>query len=85
MHKVRLIDIIKQLKMGVKVEREHTTSKELARKIALQHLAEIPDYYTRLKKFESKPLKEAYEFSGSDAMSLLTFGAGVVEEKQYDA
>ncbi len=85
MHKVRLIDIIKQLKMGVKVEREHTTSKELARKIALQHLAEIPDYYTRLKKVESKPLKEAYEFSGSDAMSLLTFGAGFVEEKQYDA
>lgn len=85
MHKVRLIDIIKQLKMGVKVEREHTNSKELARKIALQHLAEIPDYYTRLKKVESKPLKESYEFSGSDAMSLLTLGMGVVEEKRYDA
>jgi phosphopantetheine adenylyltransferase len=85
MHKVRLIDIIKQLKMGVKVEKEHTTSKEMARKIALQHLAEIPDYYTRLKKVESKPLKEAYEFSGSDAMSLLTLGKPVVEEKRYDA
>lgn len=85
MHKVRLIDIIKQLKMGIKVEKEHTTSKEMARKIALQHLAEIPDYYTRLKKVEKKPLKEAYEFSDSSAMSLLTLGMGVVEEKRYDA
>lgn len=85
MHKVRLIDIIKQLKMGIKVEKEHTTSKEMARKIALQHLAEIPDYYTRLKKVEKKPLKEAYEFSDSSAMNLLTLGMGVVEEKRYDA
>ena len=85
MHKVRLIDIMKQLKMGVKVEKEHTTSKEMARKIALQHLAEIPDYYTRLKKVEKKPLKEAYEFSDSSSMSLLTLGMGVVEEKRYDA
>ena len=85
MHKVRLIDIMKQLKMGVKVEKEHTTSKEMARKIAVQHLAEIPDYYTRLKKVEKKPLKEAYEFSDSSSMSLLTLGMGVVEEKRYDA
>lgn len=42
----------KQLKMGVKVEMEHTTIPEVAKEIALDHLAEIPDYYTRLEKME---------------------------------
>lgn len=44
--------IKKQLKMGMKVEMEHTTDKNEARSIALQHLAERPDYYTKLKKVE---------------------------------
>lgn len=51
-HKVSLDAIDSQLKMGIKVEHEHTKNKELARMIALQHLEEIPDYYTRLKKAE---------------------------------
>lgn len=42
-----------QLKMGIKVEMEHTTDKEDAKNIALQHLAERPDYYTKLKKVET--------------------------------
>jgi hypothetical protein len=42
----------KQLKRGIKVEMEHTTDKNEAEHIALQHLAERPDYYTRLKKVE---------------------------------
>jgi hypothetical protein len=41
-----------ELKMGIDVELEHTTSKEMAERIALDHLAEISDYYTRLKKME---------------------------------
>jgi hypothetical protein len=44
--------IQKQLKMGIKVEGEHTTNKEEAEGIALQHLAEKPNYYTELKKVE---------------------------------
>ena len=43
-----------QLKMGIEIEREHTESTEIATKIALDHLAEIPDYYTRLKKMEQE-------------------------------
>ena len=38
----------RQLKMGAKVESEHTTNKKVARAIASQHLAEIPNYYDRL-------------------------------------
>lgn len=40
----------KEIAMGTKVEMEHTTSKEEAEKIAKEHLAEHPDYYSRLKK-----------------------------------
>lgn len=39
-----------QLKMGIEVEHEHTTNKKIAEIIAKAHLAEDPDYYTKLKK-----------------------------------
>ena len=44
----------KQLEMGIKVEMEHTTDPLISRKIALDHLKEIPDYYTRLDKMEKE-------------------------------
>jgi len=44
----------KELSMGIKVEMEHTTSPLIAEKIAKDHLAELRDYYTRLKKMESE-------------------------------
>jgi hypothetical protein len=44
----------KQLEMGMKVEMEHTDSKEKAKEIAMDHLWEDPSYYTKLKKIESK-------------------------------
>jgi len=47
-----------QLKMGIKVEMEHTTNPIVSAKIALDHLTEIPDYYTRLAKMEEDAKKE---------------------------
>lgn len=44
----------KELEMGIKVEMEHTKNKAVAKRIALDHLAEIKDYYTRLKKMEAE-------------------------------
>ena len=41
-----------QLKMGIKVEREHTNSDLIAALIAKDHLAEDPKYYTKLKTIE---------------------------------
>jgi hypothetical protein len=43
-----------QLKMGIKEELEHTPDEDIAKEIALDHLAEMPDYYTRLEKMEKK-------------------------------
>lgn len=47
-----------ELSMGIEVEYEHTTCKMIATKIALDHLSEIPDYYTRLNKMEKDAFKE---------------------------
>ena len=52
--KVSLDQILKQLSMGKKVEKEHTNNANIAKMIALQHLGELPDYYSRLKKIEMK-------------------------------
>lgn len=53
-HKVSVDEIKQQLKIGIKVEKEHTKNSNLAKEIALQHLDEIPNYYDRLKKVEKK-------------------------------
>ena len=53
-HKLSMDTINSQLEMGIKIESEHTGSKQMARMIALQHLEELPDYYSRLKKVETK-------------------------------
>ena len=39
--------IKKELKIGSRIEMEHTKSKRLAMKIAKDHLREFPNYYTR--------------------------------------
>lgn len=51
-HGVALSTILSELEIGIKVESEHTTDSEIAREIALDHLYEFPDYYTRLKGVE---------------------------------
>jgi hypothetical protein len=51
-HKVSPSVIQNQLEMGMKVEHEHTTDNDAAMDIALQHLDEIPNYYSKLKKME---------------------------------
>ena len=56
-HRLEVSFVKNQLKMGIPIEHEHTKDKDLATDIALQHLDEIPDYYTRLKKMESSAKK----------------------------
>jgi hypothetical protein len=61
-HRLDVSFIQKQLDMGEPIEHEHTKDHELAMDIALQHLDEIPDYYTRLKKMESDAKKHHKQF-----------------------
>jgi hypothetical protein len=61
-HRMDVSDIQKQLDMGAPIEHEHTKNQKLAIEIALQHLDEIPDYYTRLKKMEADAKREHKKF-----------------------
>ena len=51
-HGVSIEHLKSQLDKGIKVEVEHTKEKEAAKKIAMDHLFEDPDYYTKLSKLE---------------------------------
>lgn len=55
-----------QLSIGVKIEMEHTTNPDVAKKIALDHLSEIPDYYTRLVKMEQEAGRNLEEYLNMD-------------------
>lgn len=43
---------LKQLLMGIEAEKEHTNNPMLALEIAMDHLVELNDYYTRLEVME---------------------------------
>lgn len=51
-HNVSIDYINAQLKIGIKIELEHTSDKKVAREIALDHLNEKANYYQKLKKVE---------------------------------
>ena len=52
---------LKQILMGIKIEQEHTTNKMMALEITMDHLEEIPDYYTRLIEMEEEAEDEMEE------------------------
>ena len=68
-HRLDVSFIQKQLDMGEPIEHEHTKDHNLARDIALQHLDEIPDYYTRLKKMEADAKKHHKNFKDAKSVS----------------
>jgi len=68
---ISLLRVKKQIEIGKKVELEHTKNHELAMDIAMDHLAEMPDYYTRLDKMEKEALNhwKTKEISKSDIVT----------------
>jgi len=79
--------IQKQLDIGEPIEHEHTKDHELAMDIALQHLDEIPDYYTRLKKMEADAKKHHKKFKDvtESAISELESGLKKLSKPSYDS
>jgi len=59
-----------QLRMGTKVEHEHTPKAGIAQEIAKDHLAEFPDYYTRLRKMEHKAARALHGKRGGKMREL---------------
>jgi hypothetical protein len=48
-HNVSVDVLVDEFKKGISVEMEHTSDREVAKEIALDHLYEDPKYYTKLK------------------------------------
>jgi len=84
-HRLDVSFVKHQLEMGIPIEHEHTRDKVLATDIALQHLDEIPDYYTRLKKMEASAKKEHKKFKDvkEDAVTDLQRGIAELPDASY--
>jgi hypothetical protein len=48
-HNVDIKHLEQQLEMGIEVEKEHDDDMTIRKTIAMDHLVEDPDYYTKLK------------------------------------
>ena len=59
-HRISVKYVIRQAEIGSTVEREHVTDHKAAYDIALQHIAEFPNYYQHLLPMEKK-LKQQWE------------------------
>ncbi len=75
-----------ELEMGKKVEHEHTKNMAKATEIAMDHLSEFPDYYTRLAKMEKEAEKHTKKLKVNEDTKglikrLIRENIGVVEEK----
>ena len=78
-----------QLLMGIDVEMEHTEDPLVATQIALDHLTEIPDYYSKLEEMEDEA-KEEGDFNDDieesiklDATPEEYYIKNVVTDKKY--
>jgi len=49
----------KALEKGIQVEMEHTNDRAIAQEIAMDHLAEDPEYYEKLEVMESQGVNKA--------------------------
>lgn len=68
---VTVSQINKELAMGKKVEHEHTKNVAKAMEIAMDHLTEFPDYYTRLAKMEKEAEKHAKKLEVNEDTKIL--------------
>lgn len=49
---ITVSELLKQLKKGIEIEKEHTKNKSQAKEIAMDHIGEDPKYYDKLSKME---------------------------------
>ena len=76
-----------ELRHGISVEKEHTSSTQKAKEIAMDHLTEHPNYYNALKKMEDK-LKKSEKKAGGTMSRLDTYLAwksAADEEKKKES
>ena len=79
-HGVDVSVIKSQLKIGIKIEMEHTTDPKIAREIAMDHLSEFSNYYTKLRKME----KEMSESNLTFKKYMTLFETSLEDMSAYD-
>lgn len=72
---VSIDQIFKQLAIGVEEEQEHTTDHKVALEIALDHLLEDPEYYTKLQQMSEPDVPEIKESKVLDKLDLSYYGS----------
>lgn len=77
-HDVSVKDIEKEIEVGTKIEMEHTDSKKMAREIAMDHIAEFPDYYTN-KKYGVKASEKGLEKELEETTTTGALGASPIQ------
>lgn len=89
-HKVPIGDIKKEIKLGAKVEMEHTNSKAKAKEIAMDHVTEFHDYYSNKKhgaiaseKGLEKDLKETSTKGGTSIKDEVQRILSTIKTAQY--
>lgn len=65
-----------ELEKGIKTELEHTPYKAIAKIIAKQHLAEDPQYYSKLSGVEKTPSEDAEDIHKPVRPGILKRAAG---------
>ena len=82
-HGVSVDQVKDQLKMGMKVEKEHTDSHKEAVKIAMDHLVEDPEYYTKLKKMENVDELHEGDYCEACLVEYIKENYNVLNEAEY--
>jgi GNAT superfamily N-acetyltransferase len=71
-HNISLQQVVDQLKKGLAKESEHTKNFDVALEIAMDHVAEIPDYYDRIEDIEGpyvEPDPKGYQIAGESQLN----------------
>lgn len=69
-----------QVKLGMKAELEHTDDEEIAKEIVADHLAEDPNYYSKLKKAGLEEYKTGF---GGGKMGKSSQAQGIKSTKTF--
>jgi len=71
----------KSLAQGRRVEREHTTSNEIATEISMDHLTEDPHYYRKLVKMEKESEYQEIDPRNPTVKQTIRFAKGDVPSR----
>ncbi len=83
-HGVSIVTIYNELDLGMDAELEHTDDEDIAREIALDHLNELPDCYSRLKRMETASKVDTFNLTFEDLEDIIVRYAEMANISEYE-